>query len=707
MMDKQMNIGVCYYPEHWPQDNWSNDAAKMREMGISIVRVGEFAWQQLEPADGELHFDWLHQALDTLHNAGLKTVLGTPTATPPKWLVDKYPDMLAVDHNGQARRFGSRRHYCFSSDAYLQECQRIVELVAREFGRHESLLAWQTDNEYGCHDTAISYSENAARAFRQWCAATYKTIDALNNAWGNAFWSMNYQSFDEIDLPLQTVTEAHPSHQLAFWQFSSDQVKHFNKAQVEIIRKHSPGIPVSHNFMGNFVQFDHRRVAADLDIATWDSYPLGFLDRDSKDTHAQETWMRTGHPDTAAFHHDLYRGMCNGRWWVMEQQPGPVNWAPHNPSPLPGMARLWGLEAFAHGAETVSYFRWRQAPFAQEMMHTGLLLNNGEEDWAAAEVKQLSVDIAKLLPALASADSDTKDADNKQTTYQTEAAIIFDYDSDCALRIQRPGGASGLHAPVGGRFDPLQWTQEAYSAMRQLGLSIDIIGQDADLSAYKFIVVACAGITSPTLIKNLEKTTATVLILPRNGSRSENGTLPDNLPPGPLQALLPLQVVRSESLPSSWQEKITLENLATASSNTTSSIGFLGGGGSNHLTLTCRDWREQIRTSITPGAVFSDGWGFHYQHENYHYLNAWLEPEGLQALINSLLDEAGIQTVPCPEGLRLRRHRNLGFAINYGPHSIDLSSLSNLADDEKSAIHRNLLVGKTTLQPAEAAVWAL
>ena len=705
-MNKAMNIGVCYYPEHWPQNNWADDAARMRELGISIVRVGEFAWQQLEPADGELQFDWLHQALDTLHQAGLQTVLGTPTATPPKWLVDKYPDMLAVDHNGQARRFGSRRHYCFSCDAYVQECKRIVELVACEFGRHKSLLAWQTDNEYGCHDTAISYSRHAAHAFRGWCAETYQTIEALNQAWGNAFWSMNYRSFNEIDLPLQTVTEAHPSHQLAFWQFSSDQVKRFNKAQVEVIRKHSPGIPVSHNFMGNFVQFDHRRVAADLDIATWDSYPLGFLDRDSQDTQAQEIWMRTGHPDTAAFHHDLYRGLCNGRWWVMEQQPGPVNWAPHNPSPLPGMARLWGLEAFAHGAETVSYFRWRQAPFAQEMMHTGLLLNNGEEDWAAGEVKQLSADIAKLLPALANPGTDVTDPDQKQNFHPTEVAIVFDYDSDCALRIQRPGGGGGLHAPVGGRFDPLEWTQQAYSAIRRLGLSIDVVGQDADLSGYKFVVVACAAITSSRLVASLEKTKATVLILPRNGSRSKYGTLPENLPPGPLQALMPLQVVRSESLPSNWQQQVILENLTAASNNPPSSIGFVASSGSNHHVVTCCDWREQIRSSITPSGTFSDGWGFYYQYRNYHYLNAWLDPEGLQAIMKSLLDETGITTVPCPEGFRLRRHRNLIFAINYGPHSVDLLALNNLPDDEKSAIRRNLLLGKTTVQPAAAAVWS-
>lgn len=681
-----MKIGVCYYPEHWPKSRWPHDAQKMREIGISIVRIGEFAWQQLEPRDGELHFDWLHEAIETLHQQGLKTVLGTPTATPPKWLVDKHPDMLALDQYGRPRKFGSRRHYCFSSIAYIEECRRITELVAREFGRHPSLIAWQTDNEYGCHNTSLSYSTNAQLAFRRWCKNHYDSIDTLNQAWGNAFWSMSYQNFDEIDLPELTVTEANPSHQLAFWRFSSHQIKQFNKAQTEIIRKHSPGIPVSHNFMGNFVEFDHRLVAEDLDIATWDSYPLGFLDRDAQDAQAQQIWMRTGHPDTAAFHHDLYRGLCNGRWWVMEQQPGPVNWAPHNPSPLAGMARLWGLEAFAHGAETVSYFRWRQAPFAQEMMHTGLLLSNGDEDWAAKEVRQLHEDIQKLSAVL------ERDKLPEQTagTVTAETAIVFDYSSDCAIRIQKPGGDSGLHASVGGRFDPLEWTQQAYSALRQLGLSIDIVGQDSDLSNYKLIVVACASIVTDTLASNLKRTEATVLILPRSGSRTKNGTLVDNLPPGPLGELIPLTIIRSESMPPVWQETLTTQDHA-----------------GNKLSCTSCDWREQVQTSLTPAGSFSDGWGFLYKHHKIYYLNAWLESESLLALVSSISLSAGLETVQCNAGLRLRRWKNLVFAINYGPEVVQLTELSGLPETDKKALKSDLIIGKSTLFPSDAAIWAV
>ena len=184
---------------------------------------------------------------------------------------------------------------------------------------------------------------------------------------------MEYNSFEEVDLPNLTVTQANPSHCLALTRFSSHQVVRFNKGQTDVLRQYT-GAPIAHNYMGRITEFDHFEVGDDLDIAGWDSYPLGFLeDRvGASEAHIRK-YVKQGDPDFQALHHDLYRAVGKGRWWVMEQQPGPVNWAPHNPAPLPGMVRLWSWEAFAHGAEAVCYFRWRQAPFAQEQMHAGLL----------------------------------------------------------------------------------------------------------------------------------------------------------------------------------------------------------------------------------------------------------------------------------------------------------------------------------------------
>ncbi|MDJ0612523.1 MAG: beta-galactosidase, partial [Rhizobiaceae bacterium] len=267
-------LGVCYYPEHWPRDIWERDAQQMVNIGLSWVRIGEFGWSRIEPVEGQYEFDWLDDAINILLNAGLKIVLGTPTATPPIWMVKKHPHMIAMDAERKPRKFGSRRHYCFSHQGYRQECRKIVTKLAKRYGSDPRISAWQTDNEYGCHDTTISYSEAARVAFQDWLANRYGQIDFLNEAWGNVFWSMEYSAFEDIDLPNLTVTEPNPSHVLAFRRFCSDQVISFNQEQTGILRAHGTA-PITHNFMGRVIDFDHFKVGEDLDFSCWDSYPLG------------------------------------------------------------------------------------------------------------------------------------------------------------------------------------------------------------------------------------------------------------------------------------------------------------------------------------------------------------------------------------------------------------------------------------------------
>jgi beta-galactosidase len=462
-------LGVCYYPEHWPEAQWAEDAARMAALGIVHVRIGEFAWSRLEPRRGVYEFDWLRRAIDTLHQADLKVVLGTPTATPPKWLVDDMPDMVPVGTDGRPRKFGSRRHYDFSHDGYLEECKRITLALARAFGAHPGIAAWQTDNEYDCHNTTLSYSPAAKTGFQAWLQRKYQSPEALNRAWGNVFWSMEISEFSDIELPNLTVTEPNPSHVMDFRRFASDMVVRFNKAQADIIRAHSPGRDVIHNFMGRTLAFDHFDVGADLDISSWDSYPLGFLeDRSDQNDDWKRQFSRAGDPDFQAFHHDLYRATSNGRWWVMEQQPGPVNWAPHNPAPRNGMVRLWSWEAFAHGAETVSYFRWRQAPFAQEQMHAGLLRPDSVEAQGFHEAAQVACELGALDNELGAAAG------------RADVAIVFDYPSAWAWEIQ----------PQGREFDYFRLVFEFYRTMRRLGLSIDFVPASAPcLTGYGLVAI--------------------------------------------------------------------------------------------------------------------------------------------------------------------------------------------------------------------------
>jgi beta-galactosidase len=643
-----MKLGVCYYPEHWPEDWWPDDARRMAEMGLSRVRIGEFAWSRIEPEPGRYDWGWLDHAVETLHRQGLGIIMGTPTATPPKWLVDRMPDMIALDREGRPRGFGSRRHYCFSHHGYIQECDRIVAALAERYGEHPAIVAWQTDNEYGCHDSAVSYSAAAAEAFRYWLAAKYAEVAALNRAWGNVFWSMEYRSFAEVDLPNLTVTEANPAHWLDFRRFSSDQVVRFNRRQVEILRAASPGRDIVHNYMGFFTQFDHHDVAADLDVAGWDSYPLGFLEQYWFSEGEKLRYARQGHPDIAAFHHDLYRGLNpNGRWWVMEQQPGPVNWARYNPAPLPGMVRLWTLEAMAHGAELVSYFRWRQAPFAQEQMHAGLLRPDCADDVAVAEVSQAAAEIAALAP--------------HRGEPVKQAALLFDYQSDWVTDIQ----------PQGKGFRALRQVFEYYSALRQLGLNVDILPPGRNLDGYRLAVVPCMPIIRDGLAEQLAAFEGQVLIGPRSGSKTADFSIPPDLPPGPLQALLPLKVVRVESLRPSLTEK----------------------AGSAHV----ERWLEYVETLLDAEWATDSGRGICYRADHIRYLAACPDSILLGAIIDRMADEAGLEHSALSEGLRVRRMGKLTFAFNYENAPVTLPLPAEAA----------MLVGSEDLAPAGVAVWRM
>jgi len=616
-----MKLGVCYYPEHWPQTMWADDARRMAEMGISWVRIGEFAWSRIEPEPGRFDWAWLDEAVETLGATGLRIVMCTPTATPPKWLVDAHPDMLAVDEQGRPRGFGSRRHYCFSSESYGVECARIIEAVAGRYGRHPAVGAWQTDNEYGCHDTTRSYSPNAARRFRRWLDARYQSIEALNRAWGTVFWSQEYRSFDEIDPPNLTVTEANPSHRLDYFRFASDEVASFNRVQTDILHRLSPGRDITHNFMGFYTEFDHFAVAKDLDFASWDSYPLGFLEQFWATPEEKSRHLRQGHPDIAAFHHDLYRGCGRGRWWVMEQQPGPVNWARYNPAPLPGMVRAWTWEAFAHGAEVVSYFRWRQAPFAQEQMHAGLNRPDNVEAEGAVEARQVAGEMAAI--------------GDLAPCRQADVALVFSYEADWHLQIQ----------PQGRGFNWLILAFEAYSALRRQGLDVDIVEPDADFGGYKLVVCPSLPILAPETLDRLEASGAVVLFGPRTGSRTPEGHIPADLPPGVLQTRMPFKVSRVESLRPGAGPHV-----------------FLG-----ERTLQARLWREEIETELSPLARFTDGGPAWLHVGPWHYLATWPEAALWDVVVGRLADQAGLTLIPMPEGVRTRTRDGVTFAINFAP----------------------------------------
>jgi beta-galactosidase len=613
------SLGVCYYPEHWDESLWAEDARRMAEAGLTWVRIGEFAWSRLEPDPERFEWDWLDRAIDTLGAAGLKVVLCTPTATPPRWMLTRHPDMLAHDAAGRPRGFGSRRHYCFSHDGYFEESRRIVTLMAARYGRNPHIRAWQTDNEYGCHDTILSWSPAALAAFCRWLRERYGTIDNLNAAWGNVFWSMEYRSFDEIGLPHLTVTEPNPAHALAFRRFSSDQVVRYNKMQCAAIRAHSD-LPVAHNYMGGVTEFDHYKVGADLDIATWDSYPLGFLeDRVTASAEHKQRFAQQGDPDYQAFHHDLYRAVGKGRWWVMEQQPGPVNWAPYNPAPLPGMVRLWTWEAFAHGAEAVCYFRWRQVPFAQEQLHAGLLQPDGVDAPGLAEARRVAIEL-RDAPEIA--------------PMQASVALIFDYEAEWAWNVQ----------PHGHGLSYFELVFAHYQALRRAGLSVDIVPPRAKaLSGYRMILAPGLMILPADLSRHLCNGSAEVLIGPRTGARTEDFAIPLPLPP---------------ALPD-WS--LTVRRLETLRPDMPRALA--GGGAVTRYSETLESDGDVVLQS-------ADGQPVALRKGRVTYMGSWADDVALDRLVGDLAARAGLETLSLPEGVRIRETGTERFWFNHNAHSV-------------------------------------
>lgn len=626
------SLGVCYYPEHWPEDWWDRDAERMVEVGIKYVRIGEFAWSKLEPRPGDLQFDWLIRAMDVLGRHDLKVVFGTPTATPPRWMIDKHPDMLAVDADGRSKGFGSRRHYDFAHLGYREECARIVRLLADAIGDHPALGAWQTDNEYGCHGTTYSYSPAARDGFRTWLSEKYGTIDALNQAWGNVFWSMEYNGFEQVELPNLLVCEAAPAHDLDFRRYASAQVAAFNKIQFDILKQIRPDLPVIHNFMGRHSDFDHYDVAKTLDIASWDAYPIGHLAVSDEPEEIKRQYMRQGEPDYQAFHHDLYRAVGHGRWWIMEQQPGPVNWGNFNPDPLPGMPRLWAWEAFAHGAEVVSYFRWRQAPFGQEQMHAGLLRPDNEPAPAFHEAMQVAEELKRVGISGPAA--------------KGRVAIVYDYQSEWAWQIQpqAQGFTHGAHV------------RALYAAFRKHGIDIDILPPaTTSFAGYNIVAIPALFAWNDALRIAISEFEGHLLIGPRSGSKTQDFAIPSALAPDLPANLLDAKVLRVDSIGPGTEVEV-------------------GGGGG-----AVRQWRERIETKAEIVIQDAEGWPVLVSQGKLFYLGASGTKALIQRIVDHMIAECDLRTLTLPAGVRCRTRSGFRVYVNYSEGAAQLTPASDEA----------------------------
>ena len=387
---QKLTMGVCYYPEHWPKELWASDLDRMKEVGISTVRVAEFAWSLFEPEEGRFCFDFFDEFLALCAKKNMSAIMGTPTATPPVWLTERYPEVLNANKAGVLYRHGSRRHYNYNSEVYQRLCARIVEALALHYGQHPAVVGWQIDNELNC-ETNEFYSEADHEAFRNFVRHKYGSLDNLNQAWGAVFWSQTYTDWNQIYAPRPVVGPGNPHQLLDYCRFISESTIRFCKLQADILRKYKkPGDFITTN--GMFGNLDNVRMAAEcLDVYTYDSYPNFAFGMDSDPKHSNDLNDRG-----CSRHLTQVRAVCP-HFGVMEQQSGANSWG-LGQAPRPGQLGLWAMQSVAQGADYISFFRWRTCPFGSEQHWHGILDYDDRDNRKLDEVREFYKKIQSIEP---------------------------------------------------------------------------------------------------------------------------------------------------------------------------------------------------------------------------------------------------------------------------------------------------------------------
>ncbi|MES4830068.1 beta-galactosidase, partial [Streptomyces anthocyanicus] len=460
---RRILFGGDYNPEQWPEETWPEDVRLMKAAGVNSVTLGVFSWSKLEPRPGVHDFGWLDRLMDLLHEGGIGVVLATPTASPPPWLGHLHPDTLPRDADGRTEWWGGRQHFSHSSTAYRRHAAAITEALAARYGGHPALTMWHINNEYCTYD----HGDEAATRFRRWLRDRYGTLDALNTAWGTAFWSQGYGDWAEVVPPRRAHYLRNPTQVLDFRRFTSDMLLECCTAERDIVRRHTPHIPVTTNFMPLWSGQDAWRWAEEEDVVSVDLYP------DPRDPFgAQE----------GALVQDMTRSQARGPWMLMEQAAGAVNWRGVNHPKPRGLNRLWSLQAVARGADAVCYFQWRQSRQGAEKFHSGMVSHAGERGRTYQEVKQLGADLARIAPHVTGG------------AVAADVAVLHDWHS---------WWAGDQEARPSREVDYPDVLRAWHRALWQAGLTTDFARPDHDLTGYRLVVVPQLYLLTDAAVDNL------------------------------------------------------------------------------------------------------------------------------------------------------------------------------------------------------------
>lgn len=502
-------FGGDYNPEQWPEHVWQEDMQLMRRAGVNMVSLGIFAWAKLQPGPDQWDFAWLDRIMDLLAENEICACLATATASPPAWLVHAHPEVLPVTAEGVTLYPGSRQHYSPSSSAYRDAAARLVDRLAIQYKAHPALAAWHVNNEYACHMPEC-HNEESTLAFRDWLKRRYGSIEELNTAWGTAFWSQVYSSWDQVFTPRLAPYCPNPTQQLDFRRFTSDAFLELLLMEKEILMGHTPDIPVTTNFVSHFKHLDYHRWSRELDFTAWDSYP------DPLDEYAGRQRHASGN--------DMMRSLIPGRPFVlMEQTPSAINGRETNLPKRPGLMRLWSLATIARGGDGVMYFQWRASRAGTEKFHGAVIQHVGaDRSRVFKEVCDLGDDLKKL-----SAVSDS--------CIKAEAGILFDWHNWWSLeQDSKPG-----------KIDYLDTCRRFHDWLYRKNIPVDYLSPESDFTKYKLVILPALYMineSTATALEEFVRDGGTVLVSYFSGIVDGNEHVYLGGYPGPLKDLLGMWV---------------------------------------------------------------------------------------------------------------------------------------------------------------------
>jgi beta-galactosidase len=528
-----MRIGVYYYPEAWPSNQWARDIGNIKKLNMEFVHMGEFAWAFMEPTEGKFDFAWLDRNIQLCADQGLKVVLCTPSPAPPVWLSEKHPEILMVDAEGRTMLHGTRQQASWSSEVYRKYVGKIVEELGKRYGNDPRVWGWQLDNELSHYGKEPSYDDASQKKFRAWLKNKYGTIDKLNEAWGDAFWSQMYQNFDQIRLPnsKELLAQVNEHAELDAQRWFADEAADYLRFQTGILRKYCGNRQwITSNFMHMFGAVNPALNGNDFEIVTWTHYPA------HGNLNEGPLGFRLGGAAEMSFSHGL-----------MELQPGQVNWGDVNPQPYPGAIHLWIMRAFAAGAKIVCTYRYREPLFGPEQYHYGLVGTDGVTPTTGGEqYQQAAQEIAMLRTHL------QPDAKEPAAYAARRTALLYNVESRWDIDDHKQTV----------RWDTMEHILKQYRALKELGCPVDVITEDKDFNKYPFLVVPAVQLVDEKLVqrwKDYAEQGGNLIITCRTGQKDRHGHLWEGPWAAPILDLIGAKIKFYDTIPAPYSGNVNAD----------------------------------------------------------------------------------------------------------------------------------------------------